>query len=161
MAEATINDRRLSQTGFNAIKQFEGFSSRPYLDVAGVPTIGYGATYYQDTGRRVSLSDAPLSEPQAARLLELMVRRFADGINRYVQVPLSQPQFDALVSWAYNVGLEAARTSTLLRLLNQLNYTAAADQFPRWNKSGGRVRAGLTSRRAAERAMFLSGTSSA
>ena len=72
-----------------------------------------------------------------------------------VQVPLTQGQYDALVSFAYNLGLAALKSSTLLRLLNARNYAGAAAQFPRWNRAGGKVLPGLTRRREAERVMFL------
>ena len=147
---------QISDEGLEIIKRHEGFRSHPYRDAVGIPTIGYGATYYPVTGRRVTMTDPPLSEPQASALLEAMVDRFAAGIRRYAQVPLTQRQFDALVSWAYNVGLEAARTSTLMRKLNTGDYEGAADELPRWNRAGGRVLRGLTRRRAEERALFLS-----
>ena len=88
-------------------------------------------------------------------LLRYQVQSYADGIDRYAQVPLTQSQFDALTSWAYNVGLEAARKSTLMRRLNEGDYMGAANELPRWNRAGGRVWAGLTRRREAERALFL------
>lgn len=147
---------QVSETGINLIKRHEGFRAAPYRCPAGVPTIGYGATYYAE-GKRVALTDEPLSETQAASLLRLHVQSYADGIDRYVQVPLTQGQFDALVSWAYNIGLEAARTSTLMRVLNSGNYRAAADQLLRWNRGGGRVLPGLTRRRQEERCLFLEG----
>ena len=92
---------------------------------------------------------------EAADMLLATLARYVDGIDRYAQVPLTQNQFDALVSWAYNVGLEGARTSTLMRKLNEGDYVGAADQLMRWNKAGGREVPGLTRRRAAERALFL------
>ncbi|MDR0273876.1 MAG: lysozyme [Burkholderiaceae bacterium] len=145
----------LSQQGLDLIKQFEGFRAAPYLDAVGIPTIGYGATYYPG-GARVRMTDPPMTEAHASLLLESMVHRFADAINGCVQAPLTQPQFDALVCWAYNVGIEAARHSTLVRLLNEGDCAAAADQFLRWNRAGGRELAGLTRRREAERGLFLS-----
>ena len=144
----------ISDNGLDLIKQFEGFRSAPYLDPVGIPTIGYGATYYPG-GRRVRMTDTPISEPFASDMLRHQVTTYGDGIDRYAQVPLAQHQFDALTSWAYNVGLESARTSTLMKLLNLHDYQGAADQLPRWNRAGGRVLPGLTRRRAAERAMFL------
>jgi len=147
----------LSERGLNLIKEFEEFRGMPYRDAAGIPTIGYGATYYPD-GQVVRMTDPAITEPEGSRMLVLMVARYADGISRYVQVPLMQEQFDALVSWAYNVGLEAARTSTLMRVLNAGDYAAAAAQFERWNRSGGQVLGGLTRRRRRERDLFLSGT---
>ena len=144
----------ISDNGLDLIKQFEGFRSAPYLDPVGIPTIGYGATYYPG-GRRVRMTDTPITEPFASDMLRHQVTTYGDGIDRYAQVPLTQNQFDALVSWAYNVGLEGARTSTLMRKLNEGDYVGAADQLMRWNKAGGREVRGLTRRREAERALFM------
>ncbi len=76
-------------------------------------------------------------------------------MHRLVTVDLDQDQFDALVSFTFNLGAGNLQSSTLLKLLNQGEYTQAADQFLRWNKAGGRVLPGLTRRREAERALFL------
>lgn len=146
----------IGERGLELIKAFEGFKSHPYRDPVGIPTIGYGATYYPD-GRRVTLADKPLSEAEASRLLRHQVTRYGDAIARYAQVPLSQCQFDALTSWCYNVGAENVRTSTLMRRLNEGDYMGAANELLRWNRAGGRVWAGLTRRREAERALFLEG----
>lgn len=147
---------RISTAGLELIKQFEAFEPQPYRDAVGIPTIGYGATYYPG-GERVRMSDLPITEPDASDMLEQMVQRYADGIERYVQVPIASPMFDALVSWAYNVGLESARTSTLMRLLNAGDYLGAAEQFIKWNRAGGRELRGLTRRRLAERDLYLQG----
>lgn len=146
---------KISEKGLNLIKEFEGLVLKPYKDAVGIPTIGYGNTYYED-GRKVSLSDPAITEARATDLLKMVVKRYEDAINRYVQVPITQNQFDALVSFAYNVGNENVRKSTLMKLLNQKQYTAAADQFLRWNKAGGKTLKGLTRRRQAERVLFLS-----
>lgn len=146
----------IGERGIALIKSFEGFKAHPYRDPIGIPTIAYGATYYPD-GRRVRLTDPPISEQEGEMLLRYQVQSYADGIDRYAQVPLTQSQFDALTSWAYNVGLEAARKSTLMRRLNEGDYMGAANELLRWNRAGGRVWAGLTRRREAERALFLEG----
>ena len=146
---------KISGKGLNLIKEFEGLVLKPYKDAVGIPTIGYGNTYYED-GRKVSLSDPAITEARATELLKMVVKRYEDAINRYVQVPITQNQFDALVSFAYNVGNENVRKSTLMKLLNQKQYTAAADQFLRWNNAGGKTLKGLTRRRQAERTLFLS-----
>ena len=146
---------KTSDKGLALIKSFEGFSARPYLCPAGVPTIGYGATYYPD-GRRVTMQDRPVSESDASAMLRAMLASYEAGIARYVQVPLTQGQYDALVSFAYNLGLSALKNSTLLRLVNARDYAGAAAQFGRWNRAGGKVLPGLTRRREAERVMFLS-----
>lgn len=145
----------IGPAGLALIKRFEGFEPGPYRDAVGIPTIGYGATYYPG-GQRVRMTDPPITEPEASRLLEQMLERYADAIDRYVQVPITPSMRDALISWAYNVGLEAARTSTLMRLVNAGDFAGAAGQFARWNRAGGQVLAGLTRRRAAERALFSS-----
>lgn len=145
---------KIGAKGLTLIKSFEGFVPNAYLDPVGIPTIGYGATYYPG-GRRVRMTDTPISEPFASDMLRHQVTTYGDGIDRYAQVPLAQHQFDALTSWAYNVGLESARTSTLMKLLNLHDYQGAADQLPRWNRAGGRVLPGLTRRREAERALFM------
>ena len=145
---------KTSDKGLALIKSFEGFSARPYLCPAGIPTIGYGATYYPD-GRRVTMQDRPVTEADATAMLRSMLASYEAGVTRYVQVPLTQGQYDALVSFAYNLGLAALKSSTLLRLLNARNYAGAAAQFARWNRAGGKVLPGLTRRREAERVMFL------
>lgn len=145
---------KTSDKGLSLIKTFEGFSAKPYLCPAGVPTIGYGATYYPD-GRRVTMQDRPVTEADATAMLRAMLASYEAGIARYVQVPLTQGQYDALVSFAYNLGLAALKSSTLLRLLNARNYAGAAAQFGRWNRAGGKVLPGLTRRREAERQMFV------
>jgi len=148
--------KRLSQDGLVRLKRLEGFRSIPYADAAGVPTIGYGATYYPG-GVKVTMSDPPISEAKAGEMLASMVKTYADAINACVKTPLTQAMFDALVLFAYNVGIEGARKSTLVSLINSGAYVAAASQFARWNKAGGKEVAGLTRRREEERALFLSG----
>lgn len=145
---------KTSDKGLALIEQFEGFSARPYRCPAGIPTIGYGATYYPD-GRRVTMQDKPVSEADATAMLRLMLASYEAGVSRYVQVPVTQGQFDAMVSFAYNIGLSALKNSTLLRLVNARDYAGAAAQFARWNKAGGKVLPGLTRRREAERVMFV------
>lgn len=145
---------KTSDKGLALIKSFEGFSARPYLCPAGVPTIGYGATYYPD-GKKVTMRDKPVLEADATVMLRSMLVQYENGVERYVQVPITQGQFDALVSFAYNLGLAALKGSTLLRLVNERNFVGAAAQFSRWNKASGKVLPGLTRRREAERKLFV------
>ena len=149
----------ISERGLALIKGFESFRAYPYWDSARPPvaTIGYGSTYYPD-GRRVRISDPPITEAQASALMLEVLREFEDGITDALRVDVTQSQFDALVSWAYNVGLGAARDSTLMRRLNAGDVQGAADQFLRWNRAGGVVLRGLTRRREAERDLFLEPT---
>lgn len=147
---------RISEKGLNLIKKYEGFSSKPYMCPANVPTIGYGSTYYPN-GTKVKLSDDQISEEEATQILEYIAQKdFGSAVNKFVIVDLTQNQFDALVSFAYNIGRTAFENSTLLKLLNRGEYEAAAEQFEKWNKSGGRVLSGLTKRRFDEQKLFLS-----
>lgn len=146
---------KTSNAGKAIIKRYEGFRAKPYLCPADVPTIGYGATYYAD-GHKVTLKDPTITEGDASLLLDKMLGKYEDAVNRYVQVPITQNQFDALVSFCYNLGQENLRTSTLLKKVNAKDFKGAADQFLRWNRAGGKVLAGLTKRRTDERKLFLS-----
>ncbi len=141
----------LSLAGLAQLKQFEGLRLQPYKDAAGLWTIGYG--HLVKPGEWWD----SITEAQAAQLLADDAGTAEDAVNSLVKVPLTQPQFDALVSFVYNVGVGAFRRSTLLRLLNAGDYAGAAGQFPLWRKAGGQVVAGLVNRRAAEVAMFASG----
>lgn len=138
------------------IKDSEGFSAVPYLCPAGIPTIGYGSTRYED-GRRVTLHDIAISEGDAIRLcMATLATEYENAVNRYVKVPLNQNQADALIDFAYNCGIQNLRTSTLLKKLNAGDYAGAADQFGKWVQSNGRKLAGLVKRREAERLLFIS-----
>lgn len=145
---------KTSEKGINLIKSFEGFSSTPYLDIAKIPTIGYGFTHYLDD-TKVKLSDKALSLEQAENILKLSLKKYENIINENVKVQLNQNQFDALASFVYNVGGTAFKNSTLLKKLNQVDYLGAAEEFLRWNKAGGAENKGLTRRREAEKALFL------
>lgn len=138
----------------NIIKTCEGFSDKPYLCPAHVPTIGYGSTHYAD-GRAVQLSDPPISEAEALQIMKTELKSYELTVNHYVTVPLNQNQFDALVDFAYNAGTQNLKTSTLLKLLNQSQYAAAANEFDKWVHGGGQELPGLVKRRALEKALFL------
>jgi lysozyme len=139
---------RTSQRGLSLIKSFEGLRLLAYRDAVGVWTIGYGATRGVKPGMSVT-------KEQAERMLLNDVQRFEPEVERLVKVPLSGNQWDALVSFTYNLGASNLESSTLLRLLNVGDYAGAAEQFPRWNKAGGKVLPGLVRRREAERVLFL------
>ena len=124
---------QLSEKGLNIIKNFEGLRLSAYRDVAGVWTIGYGSTYFHD-GKRVKPGDRLASEIQADALLRNTLGQYEDAVNQNAKVPLTQNQFDALVSFAYNEGTGALRESTLLVKLNEANYAAAAIHFLAWDK---------------------------
>jgi len=144
----------ISTNCIELIKKYEGFRSKPYLDAVSVATIGYGNTYYKD-GRKVSMRDKPISESEASELLEYIANRdFGSKVNMLVNVDIGQNMFDALVSFAYNVGIKAFRESTMLKKINTLDFVGAANEIPLWKKDNGKVLAGLVSRRAEEKALF-------
>lgn len=129
------------------IAKFEGLRLRAYQDSVGVWTIGYGHT------KGVKPGDVWTQE-HAEAMLTAEVREFMRGVEAKLRVPVTDEQLAALTSFAYNVGLGAYGKSTLLKKLNLANYDAATREFQKWNKAGGRVLAGLTSRRRAESELF-------
>lgn len=139
---------KISEEGLDIIKSFEGLELKTYKDSVGVLTIGWGST-----GSHVK-PGMVITKGQAEELLKQDVSRFEKGINDLVKVPLTQNQFDALVSFSFNLGLGNLKSSTLLRKLNMSDYSGAAGEFLRWNKAGGKVLNGLTRRRQAEKDMF-------
>lgn len=159
---ATKDSMKISQQGLDLIMKWEGLRTKPYLCSADVPTIGYGSTYYED-GTKVTLKDPEITKERALELLKNLVVIYEDGVKRLVKVEVKQNQFDALVCFAYNVGLdedtdniaEGLGDSTLLRLLNQGKYEEAGKEFIKWNKSKGKVLTGLTDRRKDEMELFL------
>jgi lysozyme len=136
-------------------KRFEGFRSRPYLCPAGVPTIGYGATYYLD-GRRVSVSDLPVTREQATELLMAqLTREYFPGVIRLCPILITHPaRLAAIADFSFNLGLGRLQSSTLRRRVNEGNWEAAKAQLLRWNRAGGRVLPGLVRRREAEAALL-------
>lgn len=146
-----------SAVGIALIKNFEGLLLEAYQDVVGVWTIGYGHTHNVKPGQRIT-------EQQAEQLLKEDLRLFEKGVNRLVaelNIELTQCQFDALISFAFNLGLGNLRKSTLCKKLylmkqhDQKSILAVADEFLKWNKAGGKVLNGLVRRRQAERNLFL------
>lgn len=143
--------------GLALIKSFEGFYSKPYLDPVGIPTIGYGVIKYPD-GKRVTMKDAAITEKQASDYLaQLLEQTYEKEVNKHVKVPLNQNQFDALVSFTYNLGGTNLSTSTLLRKINAnpCDPTIAAE-FAKWVNAGGKKLNGLVRRRNAESDLYFS-----
>ncbi|WP_336286576.1 lysozyme [Cronobacter dublinensis] len=143
-----------SEKGLALIKEFESCQLKAYRCPAGVWTIGYGWTQPVD-GKPVR-AGMEIDMLTAERLLKTGLIGYENDVMKLVRVKLSQAQFDALVSFTYNVGSRNFSTSTLLKKLNAGDYAGAADEFLRWNKSRGKVLNGLVRRRAAERELFLS-----
>lgn len=140
---------KTSPKGIALIKEYEGLRLGAYLCSAGVLTIGYGHTGGVKEGDLIT-------EQKAEQLLQDDLKKFENGVLRLVRVPLTQNQFDALVSFAFNLGVGNLGKSTLLKMLNDRDYKGAAGQFIRWNKAAGKELAGLTRRRIAESELFLS-----
>jgi lysozyme len=138
---------KISPRGIELIKRFEGLRLKAYKDAGGVLTIGYG-----HTGPDVK-PGLTIDREQAEALLRKDLARFEAGVRRHAAAA-GQDRFDALVSFAFNVGLAAFARSTLLRKHKAGDFVGAADQFPRWIRAGGRVLPGLKRRRAAERALY-------
>lgn len=135
-------------------RRFEGFYPRPYLCPAGVPTIGYGATFYED-GTRVTLADAPISRERADALLLWHVRKiFLPGVASLCQGADTPGRVAALIDFAFNLGTGNLRASTLRRRVNAGQWEQVPAELRKWNKAGGRVLAGLVKRREAECALI-------
>ena len=143
----------LSDNGMKLLEQFEGLRLEAYLDSASIYTIGYGTIKYPD-GRKVKKGDK-ITKAQAKEYKVHDLKEFESTVNTSVKVPLSQNQYDALVSLSYNIGSGAFKNSTLLKKLNSGDYKGAAEQFLVWNKVNSKRVQGLVNRREAERNLFL------
>lgn len=144
-----------SAKGLQLIKDHEGFRSKPYLCPTGVPTIGYGSTFYPG-GRKVSLQDKPVSESEATELLAVVLTKFESAVNDLVTATLTQNQFDALVSFVYNIGPGAFTKSTLRRKVNaDTSDPTIAAEFAKWVNGGGKKLPGLVRRRADEAKLYF------
>jgi lysozyme len=147
---------QISQKGLDLVKRFEGFRAKPYLCPAGVPTIGYGSTYYEN-GVKVKLTDRSISEEWAEELLRRNMVHYERGVDAMTKDHVNQNQFDALVSFAYNTGLVNYKNSTLLKRVNaNPNDPDIEKQFMRWVRAGGKVIKGLITRRQAEATLYFS-----
>ena len=147
---------KLDQNGYNLIASFEGLSLVPYKDSVGIPTIGYGNTYYPD-GRKVKMTDPKITKAYAMELLKVTADKFAISVWGFTDKPLTQNKFNALVSFAYNVGIGNYRKSTLLKKVksNPNDHSIIAELL-KWNKAGGKVIPGLTNRRKKEADIYFS-----
>ena len=145
---------KISEKGLSMIERFEGCLLKASNKLDGVWTIGYGQTgsYY---GKRVRRGMTTTKALAHAWLRDHSIKTYEDAVTQAVKVPLNQNQFDALVSFTYNVGVGALKQSTALRKLNAGDYAGAADALTMWTKCNGKVLAGLVRRRKEERALFL------
>ena len=136
-----------SNEGISLIQKFEGCELEAYQCSAGVWTIGYGHT-------KDVVEGMTITKEQAEQMLVDELHEYENYINQYVTVALSQNQFDALVSWVYNLGPANLKASTMLKVLNSGKYEDVPAQMKRWNKAGGKVLEGLIRRREAEACLF-------
>ena len=139
----------ISAKGLDLIKKFEGLELESYLCPADVWTIGYGSTKGVKEGMSVT-------EEEAEALLKKEAQEYCDYVKEYVSVTLTQNQFDALVSWTYNLGPRNLKNSTLLEVLNKEEYDKVPEQILRWTKAAGKELNGLVRRRQAEADLFQS-----
>ena len=140
----------MKELAANIIKEFEGFSSKPYLCPANVPTIGYGSTMYKN-GERVTMDDPEITEEQATEMLMDTIKSVEKQVKKVLTVKLKPHQMAALISFTYNVGIGNLSNSTLLAWVNSNpDFPRIPEQFRRWNKGGGKVLNGLVRRREEE-----------
>tara|TARA_E500000178_G_scaffold349706_1_gene407159 strand:- start:5754 stop:6197 length:444 start_codon:yes stop_codon:yes gene_type:complete len=137
----------ISAEGIALIKKFEGCELEAYKCSAGVWTIGYGHT-------KDVVEGMTITQEQAEEMLVEELHEYEKYVNESTTVALSQNQFDALVSWVYNLGPANLKASTMLKVLNSGKYEDVPAQIKRWNKAGGKVLEGLVRRRAAEACLF-------
>ena len=138
---------KISEEAKSLIKKFEGCKLEAYLCAAGVPTIAWGRT------KDVKMGDTCTQE-QADAWLDEELEEYEAYVDKAVKVKLEQNQYDALVSWTYNLGPANLNASTMLKLLNAGDYHTVPNQMKRWNKAGGEVKQGLVRRREAESTLW-------
>lgn len=138
-----------SSVAIGAITQYEGFRSEAYLDIVGIPTIGYGSTEDVKLGDRIDEKGA------RSRLIKEVMDTYGQAVINCVKVPLHQSEYDAYVSLTYNIGPNAFCKSTLVKKLNAGDYVGACKEIKRWNRAGGKIVKGLTNRREGEYNMCI------
>jgi lysozyme len=146
--------RHITEQGLALIKRFEGFSPTPYLCPAGWWTIGWGAIHGLD-GQPVTAATLPVTEEEAETLLRRDVAVAERAVLRLIKVPLTDGRFDALTSFAFNLGGGALQRSTLRRKVNREEHAEVPDEFRKWVWGGGRKLPGLIRRREAEAEMYV------
>jgi lysozyme len=147
---------KLNNAGYQLICEFEGLRLKPYLCSAKISTIGYGNTYYPN-GKRVTLLDEPITKEYAFEIFKVIADKFGKRVSEMVKKPLTQNQFNALVSFAYNVGTGAFSTSTLLKKVNaNPNDLTIRNEFARWTRANGKIVNGLVNRRKKESDVYFS-----
>ena len=147
--------RKISRNGLNLIKYFEGFRSEPYLCEAGKPTIGYGFTRYPN-GQRVTLNDPPITEEWAEVILSKLLEQYEAEVDAATNDNINQNQFDALVSFVFNIGITNYKASTIRKLINNNpNDPNIAIQFARWKYADNKPSRILARRRKLESELYF------
>lgn len=143
------------QIAVDLCKQFEGFRAKPYLCPAGIPTIGFGSTYYAD-GKKVTMQDEPMESATAeSLLLHELEHTYLPGVLRHCPIlATDERKLNAIVDFAYNLGVGRLQTSTLKRKINEQDWEGAQEQLMLWVRGGGKVLPGLVRRRTAESALL-------
>ena len=154
---------KLNEEGYQMIMNFEGLSLKPYLCSAGVPTIGFGNTFYPN-GKKVTLRDKPITKEYAIEIFKFIADLFAKDVNILLKTTVTQNQFNALVSFAYNLGSdidaddipEGLGDSTLLKKVNKNpNDLTILNEFLKWVRSNGKISNGLVKRRKLEAKLYF------
>ena len=147
---------QISQSGLSLIKRFEGVKLKPYLCPAGIPTISIGCTYYED-GTKVRMTDAPISEARATDIFLNVIKHYERSVDSFCRDDINQNQFDALVSFCYNLGAGSLKSSTLLKKVNaNPNDLLISKEFAKYKYSNGKISQGLINRRQAESELYFS-----
>lgn len=145
---------KLNKEAIELIKKFEGCKLNAYKDSVGIPTIGYGNTYYEN-GVKVKMGDV-ITIQRAEELLKNTLDKFSANVEKLIKTTVTENQFGALVSLAYNIGIGNLTNSTLLKKVNaNASDTSIRGEFLKWNKAGGTVLTGLTNRRALEADLYF------
>lgn len=145
---------KLNNAGYLLITKFEGLSLTPYLCPAKIPTIGYGNCYYPN-GKKVTMQDKAITKQEAFEMFKFIADKFAIKVDELVKSNVNQNQFNALVSFAYNIGVQGLAKSTLLKKVNfNPDDLTIKDEFLKWNKAGGKEIKGLTNRREIESQIY-------
>jgi lysozyme len=143
-----VNNMKISDLGINLIKKFEGFSDRVYICSGGYKTIGYGHVLTDNDN--IELID----QNEAELLLNSDIKKAERSVMQNIDVPLNQNQFDALVSFVFNLGGAALQRSALRQKINRLEHNLAAQEFTKWIYAGGKIMPGLLNRRYAESELY-------
>ena len=146
---------KTSINGINLITSNEGLILHPYLDVAGVPTIGYGTTFYPG-GKRVTMKDPVITKLQAIQYIQNALTSFENDINHFVRSKINQNQFDSLADFTYNEGSGHFKSSTLLQKINaNPNDPTITHEFLKWVYADGKVSTDLVRRRTQESKLYF------